>query len=362
MIDRRFYPKIRQIRVRELAKVCNMQVIGDLDFDVSSVAPLTTAKNTELSFFGNKKYLEQLKKTSAGAVIVTEDNIPDLPKGVLALVTKNVMVAYGHALEILYPDEGHLHHISGNAKIYESAKIGKDCYICDNVYIGEDAEIGDDVIIGHNCVIGKGCKIGSGSRIRSNVTISHSILGENVIVNSGARIGESGFGIIPDGERMVFVKQLGRVLIGDYVRIGANTTIDRGSVEDTIIGDNTIIDNLVQIGHNVHIGKNSIIVAQVGIAGSSKIGNGVVLAGQVGVSGHVSIGDGVVVAAKSGIASNIEEKQIVGGIPAVDINIWKRQSILLKMMVMSRKKGGNTSEKKSERLSFMAWFRRFFGR
>lgn len=362
MIDRRFYPEIRRVRVRELAAACNMQVVGDWDFDISSVATLSAAKNTELSFFGNKKYLEQLRNTSAGAVIVTEENVSDLPKGVLALVTANVMVAYGHALEILYPDEGHLHHISSKAQIYESAVIGKDCYICDNVYIGEDVEIGDDVIIGHNCVIGKGCKIGSGSRIRSGVTVSHAILGKNVIVNSGARIGESGFGIIPDGERMVFVKQLGRVLIGDYVRIGANTTIDRGSVEDTIIGDNTIIDNLVQIGHNVHIGNNSIIVAQVGIAGSSKIGNGVVLAGQVGVSGHVTIGDGVVVAAKSGIASDVAEKQVVGGIPAVDINIWKRQAILLKMMVMSRKKNGSDSEKKSGRLSFISWFRRFFGR
>lgn len=360
MIDKRFFSEIRKVRARDLAAACGMRVVGDWDFEISSIATLKSASRTELSFFGNKKYLEDLRRTSAGAVIVSEDNIGDLPQGVLGLVAPKVMVAYGRALEILYPDDGHLHHISSTATIYESATIGKDCYICGNTYIGEDVEIGDDVIIGHNTVIGKGCKIGKGSRIRSNVTISHSILGENVIVNSGARIGESGFGIIPDGERMVFVRQLGRVLIGDRVRIGANTTIDRGSVDDTVIGDDTIIDNLVQVGHNVHIGNNSIIVAQVGIAGSSKIGNGVVLAGQVGVSGHVTVGDGVVVAAKSGIASNIADKQIVGGIPAVDINVWKRQSILLKMMVMGRKRK-NSDTKSSGKISFMSWFRRFFG-
>ena len=363
MIDNRFYPQIKKVKVRDLAAACGMDVVGEGDFEISSVATLKKATSTELSFYGNKKYLDDLKNTKAGAVIVSKEDVVNLPKGVLALVSqKKVMVDYGYALQILFPDEGHLHHISCKTQIYESAVIGKDCYICDNTYIGEDVEIGDDVIIGHNSVIGKGCKIGSGCRIRSNVTISHSILGDNVIVNSGARIGESGFGIIPDKDKMVFVKQVGRVLIGNNVRIGANTTIDRGSVEDTVIGDNTIIDNLVQIGHNVHVGNNSIIVAQVGIAGSSTIGNGVILAGQVGVSGHVSIGDGAVIAAKSGIASDVAPKRIMGGIPAVDIGIWKRQSILLKMMVSKRKKNTNDAKKISRRLSFIEWFKRFFGR
>lgn len=361
MVDKRFYSGIRKIKVRELAAACGMEIIGDWDFEVSSVATLQSATSSELSFFGNKKYLVDLKNTSAGAVIIAEENIPDLPRGTLGLVAKKVMVAYGHVLSILYPEEDHLHHISGTAQIHESVTIGRDCYICGNTYIGEDVEIGDDVIIGTNTVIGRGCKIGSGSRIRSNVTISHAILGEKVIVNSGARIGESGFGIIPDGNRMVFIKQMGRVIIGDRVRVGANTTIDRGSVEDTVIGNDTIIDNLVQIGHNVHVGNNSIIVSQVGIAGSSRIGNGVVLAGQVGVSGHVTIGDRVTVAAKSGVASDIAENQIVGGIPAVDINIWKRQSILLKMMVMSRRKAG-PGQNPGKKLSFIHWFKRFFGR
>ena len=136
---------------------------------------------------------------------------------------------------------------------------------------------------------------------------------------------------------MIYVKQLGSVIIGDRVRIGANTTIDRGSIEDTMIGNDTIIDNLVQIAHNVSIGERSILVAQVGIAGSTKIGNDVVLAGQVGVVGHIEIGDGAIAAAKSGVASNVEAGQIVGGIPAVDANIWKRQAAFLKTSVTKKK-------------------------
>jgi UDP-3-O-[3-hydroxymyristoyl] glucosamine N-acyltransferase len=169
------------------------------------------------------------------------------------------------------------------------------------------------------------------------VVISHSIIGNNVLINSGTCIGESGFGIIPTGKEMVYIRQLGRVIVGDRVRIGANVTIDRGSIDDTIIGNDTIIDNLVQIAHNVHIGDRSILVAQVGIAGSTKIGNDVVLAGQVGVSGHIEIGDGAIAAAKSGIASSVEAGKIVGGIPAVDVNTWKRQAAFLKMSVTQKK-------------------------
>ena len=135
---------------------------------------------------------------------------------------------------------------------------------------------------------------------------------------------------------MVYIKQLGRVIIGDNVRIGANTTIDRGAVEDTIIGDNTIIDNLVQIAHNVKVGKMVTLVSQVGIAGSSSIGDGSVLAGQVGISGHVHVGKRVIIAAKSGVASSVEDGKIIGGIPAVDIMTWKRQSVFLKRAVTKK--------------------------
>jgi UDP-3-O-[3-hydroxymyristoyl] glucosamine N-acyltransferase len=340
MVDANFFGEIEKVKVSELAAACGFEIIGDGDFEISGIAILKNATTNELSFFGNRKYLADLKTTAAGAVILTKDNISDLPIGTIGLVYPNATIGYASALNILYPSKNPPSRICETAKIHESAEIGSACRIGENVVIESDVILGNNVVIGHNCVIEKGCKIGDGGRIRNNVTISHSLIGCDVIVNSGARIGESGFGIIPTGQGMIHVKQLGRVIIGDRVRIGANTTIDRGSVEDTVIGDDTIIDNLVQIAHNVQIGNRSILVAQVGIAGSTKIGNDVVLAGQVGVSGHIEIGDRAIAAAKSGIASSVEAGKTVGGIPAVDAGIWKRQAAFLKMSVTRKKKIG----------------------
>ncbi|MDR2723710.1 MAG: UDP-3-O-(3-hydroxymyristoyl)glucosamine N-acyltransferase [Holosporaceae bacterium] len=337
MVDKGFFGEIRKIYVSKLADACNFKIVGDKDFQIYGIATLENASEKDLSFFGNKKYLHALRKTTAGVVIITENNISDLPAGVIGLVYPNVMIGYANALNILYPASERSPLISATARIHKSARIGTGCDIGEYVIIEENVEIGNDVVIGHNCVIEKNCRIGNGGRIRNNVTISHSIIGNNVLINSGACIGESGFGIIPTGSEMIYVQQLGRVIIGDGVRIGANTTVDRGSIGDTIIDNNTIIDNLVQVAHNVCIGERSVLVAQVGIAGSTKIGNDVVIAGQVGVSGHIEIGDGAIVTAKSGIASSIDAGKIVGGIPAVDVDIWRRQVAFLKMAV-SRKK------------------------
>jgi UDP-3-O-[3-hydroxymyristoyl] glucosamine N-acyltransferase len=337
MIDRAFWKEPRKIMVSELATICGFVKVGDGDFSISDVATLERATASELSFLGNRKYIQDLKNTKAGAVIVTEANLKDLPTGVIGLVFLNATVGYALAVDLLYRDNEHLCHICATARIHETAKIGSNCYIGDNVFLGENVEIGDNVYIGRNTVIEDNCKIGSGGCIRNNVVISNSIIGKNVRINSGAIIGESGFGILPTGSGMIYVKQLGRVIIGDRVRIGANTCIDRGSLDDTVIDDDTIIDNLVQIAHNVKIGKRSILVSQVGIAGSTEIGNDVVLAGQVGVAGHIRIGDNAVAAAKSGIAASIEPGQVVGGIPALDADLWKRQVVFLKRAVTKKK-------------------------
>jgi UDP-3-O-[3-hydroxymyristoyl] glucosamine N-acyltransferase len=323
--------------VSELARICGFDRRGGADFRISGVATLKNASKHDLSFFGNKKYLADLKNTSAGAVIVTENNVPDLPNETAGLVYPNAMIGLAKALEALCPREVCPPHICSTAVVHGSARIGSSCRLGEHVVIEENVRIGDNVVIGHNSVVGKGCRIGSGGRIGNNVSIACSIIGNDVLINSGARIGESGFGIIPTGKGMVYVRQLGRVVIGDRVRIGANTTVDRGSLEDTVIGNDTIIDNLVQIAHNVSVGERAVLVAQVGIAGSTRLGNDVVLAGQVGVVGHLEIGDGVIVAAKSGVASGVEAGKIVGGIPAVDADIWKRQIAFLKMSVTKKK-------------------------
>lgn len=337
MIDQNFFGELKKVMLLELAAICGFKTINERNFLISGVSVLDKATRDELSFFGNRKYINDFRKTSAGAVIITEKDVVDLPKDTVGLIYPNATIGYAKAINVLWKETPHIAHISDTAKVHETAKIGAGCKIGENVFIGEGAEIGENTCIEHNSVIGNFCKIGANGKIGNNVTISYSIIGKNAIIHSGARIGESGFGIIPMPEGTIYVPQLGRVVIGDNVRIGANTTIDRGSIEDTTVGNGTIIDNLVQIGHNVQIGERSILVAQVGIAGSTKIGNGVVLAGQVGVAGHIHIGDGVVAAAKSGIAASIEPGKIVGGIPAVDIGTWKRQASFLKTAVTRKK-------------------------
>lgn len=347
MIDTRFYNELTRMSVSQLASICGFEIASSNpdfsedtfeDFEICNISTLKNATRSDLSFFGNRKYLQDLRETNAGVVIATSKDIKDVPEGSIALVCSNATIGYAMALNILYPKDLYFSKISKTVVVHPSARVGSGCHLGDYSIIGENVEIGDNVFIGDHTVIEKGCRIGAGSSIGNNVTISHSIIGERVIIHSGARLGESGFGIVPTGQTMIYIPQLGRVLVGDRVRIGANTTIDRGSIGDTAIGDDTIIDNLVQIGHNVTIGKMCIIVAQVGIAGSTTIGDGVVLAGQVGVAGHIEIGDGVIAAAKSGIASSIKPGQIVGGIPAVDVEIWKRQAAFLKSSVSRKKK------------------------
>lgn len=338
MIDSRFFNELIKMKASDLAGKCGFKMVGGKDFTIIGVSTLKNATKGDLSFFGNKKYLNDLKGASAGAIIVTEKNVSDVPEGVMAMVFPNATIGYAKALNILYPKEKYQINVSETAIIHKTARIGSGCHIGNYVVIGENVEIGDNVFIGDHTSIERGCKIGSGGYIHDNVTISHSVIGDDVIINSGARLGESGFGIIPTEKSMIYIPQLGRVVIGERVRIGSNTTIDRGSIGDTTIGSDTIIDNLVQIGHNVTIGKMSIIVAQVGIAGSANVGNGVVLAGQVGVAGHIEIGDGAIVMAKSGVAGNVKAGRIMGGIPAVDAEIWRRQVAFLKSSVIKKRK------------------------
>lgn len=340
-----FYKPPKKFLASELANLCDCKLIGDGKKVINNVGILKHAKENELSFLGNPKYLDDLKNTKAGLVIVDEKYLSYVPSGTAAILTKNVMPTYGRLLEVMFDDSENTknsEYIDNTAVIHESARIGKNARISAYVVVGPNAEIGDNCSIDSFTKIGANVKLGSSCEISSNVSIDYAILGDNVRVHAGAKIGQPGFGIVPAGDHMVYIKQLGRVVIGNNVRIGANTTIDRGAIEDTVIGDDTIIDNLVQIAHNVRVGCMVTLVSQVGIAGSSVIDDGAILAGQVGVSGHIRVGKHVVVAAKSGIASSIEDGCMVGGIPAVDIMTWKRQSAFLKRSV--NKKGTNKDE------------------
>jgi len=248
------------------------------------------------------------------------EDLPLVPNDTTKIICRDPYITYAYVLDLLV-EEALETHIPSHTSISKSAKIGTNCAIGPNCYIGDNVVIGDGVIIGHN------------------VTLQNCHIGNNSILHPGVRIGQDGFGFIlgVDGN-MKKIKQLGMVIIGTNVEIGANTSVDRGSINDTIIGDYTKIDNLVQIGHNVTIGKNCIICAQVGIAGSTIIGDYVIIGGQSGISGHISIGNKVQIAAKSGVIGDINDNLKVGGYPAINITDWHRQSILLRNMSNSTKK------------------------
>jgi UDP-3-O-[3-hydroxymyristoyl] glucosamine N-acyltransferase len=206
--------------------------------------------------------------------------------------------------------------------------------------VGANTEIGEGTWLGPGVVIGEGVVVGRDCRIHANVTLSHCIVGARVTVFPGARIGQDGFGFAPDPRGHVTVPQLGRVLIHDDVRIGANTTIDRGAGPDTVIGAGCRIDNLVQIGHNVVLGRGCIVVAQAGIAGSTRLGDFVVLGGQAGLTGHLTIGAGAQVAAQAGVMDDVPPGAIYGGSPAIPARDWHRQTVAVRKLVKKERGDG----------------------
>ncbi len=337
MADQRFFDNNGPISLRQIIDLTGAVVPSNktvnLDIEIDDIAPLESADTKNLSFLINSKYLSIFKESKAGFCFVAEKFAGQAPHSMTTLIHSNPYKAYAIAANRFYPPAKINNTIASSANISKSAQIGKDCQIGNFVVIEDGVIIGDNSQIDHNTVIKRNVVIGSNTRIASNVTISHSIIGNNVIIHPGVSIGQDGFGFASDHTGHLKVPQLGIVRIGNFVEIGANTTIDRGSSQDTIISDMCQIDNLVQLGHNVKLGKGCVIVAQAGIAGSSKLGDFVVLGGQVGIAGHLNIGHQVQIAAQSGVVQDIPDKQIMGGSPAVAIRKWHRQNFALQKLV-----------------------------
>lgn len=339
MADTRFFTNVGPFGIEELVDISGA-VLGGADTSgtrFTDVSPLDRASVTDVSFLDNKKYKDKFKVSTAGLCIVRPEFEEQAPDGMALLLSSDPYTAYAKVASAFYPGPHPSETISEYARIHSSAIIGKACSIAAGVVIGPKVKIGDNCSIEGNTVISQGCEIGKGSQIGSNVSLQCCLIGEFAIIHPGARVGQDGFGFAPGAQGHRKVPQLGAVIIGDHVEIGANTTIDRGTGPDTVIGDGTKIDNLVQIGHNVEVGRHCFIVAHVGISGSTKVGDFTMIGGQVGIAGHLQIGSGVKVAAQSGIMRNVGDGETVGGSPAQPMKVWMREIAMVQKM--AKKKG-----------------------
>lgn len=312
----------------ELAKVVDAQVEGDTNITINGLATLGQAQEGQLGFLANPKYSRQLETTRASGVIITAEMKKNCP--VAALVTSSPYLAYAKISRLFdnkpVPETAYLHP---GAVISEKASVHPTVHVGANAVIEDGVELAKGVRVGPGCVIGAGCKIGEDSTLSANVSLYHDIqVGSRCLVHSGVVIGADGFGFANDQGKWEKIAQLGKVCIGDDVEIGAGTTIDRGALDDTVIGDGVIIDNQVQIAHNVKVGNGTAIAGCTAIAGSSEIGRNCTIAGAVGIVGHLKIADNVHITAMTLVTKSITEPGAYSSGTGMDVHgAWRKNAI-----------------------------------
>ncbi len=340
MADPRFFDRAGPHLLDALAALSGARLQDPADGGrlFGDVAPLETAGPDDVTFLDNRKYVDAFAASRAGAAFVDERDAGRAPAGMALLFATDPYRAFARAAQAFYPAPPVVPRRAPTAIVDPAASVPGDCEIGEHVVIAAGVRLGARVQIGANSVIAAGVELGEDCRVGANVTLSHCLIGARVVLHPGVRIGQPGFGFAVDTGGPVKVPQLGRVIIGDDVDIGANTTIDRGSGHDTVIGDGSMIDNLVQIGHNVSLGRGVVLAGQVGISGSTKLGDFVMVGGQSGFAGHLKIGSGARIAARSGLMRDVEAGATVGGNPAVPFTLFMRQIAILQRL--ARKKDG----------------------
>lgn len=318
-------------RLKELANRLSLNAHGDAE--ITSVAAIDDAGSNDITFVSSKSYLKHLADCKAGAVILKPEwqSQTHLP----VLLADNPYYSYAQVCHLLYPDEyTKTPYIAATAVVDPTAKVGEDAVISERVYIGANVTIGDKAYLAPGVVIQEGVTIGDNARIHSNVVVQPNChVGHRVIFHPGAVIGSDGFGLAPNKGEWLKIPQVGRVVIGDDVEIGANTTIDRGANRDTVIENGVKLDNLIQVAHNVHIGAHTAIAAKVGIAGSANIGKNCTIGGAAVVLGHLFVADHVHIHAQSMVTNDITEAgEYASGTPLEPVSSWRKNRARFKQL------------------------------
>ncbi|WP_309604731.1 UDP-3-O-(3-hydroxymyristoyl)glucosamine N-acyltransferase [Phenylobacterium sp.] len=336
MPDPRFFEALGPVTLAELAALTGAEIAdpGAATRRVRAVSVLGSAAADTVTFVSDHRRLPQARETAAAACFIEAPGQGALPPGCAALVTSSPQRAYALAACRLHQPRLAL----GKVAIAVDASLEPGVVLGPGVVVGEGARIGRGSRIGANTVIGPGVAIGRDCEIAANVTLGFALIGDRVRILAGAVIGEPGFGATAGATGLMDIPQLGRVIVQDGVTIGANTCIDRGAFDDTVIGENTKIDNQVQIGHNVRVGRNCALAAHTGISGSVVIGDGVQFGGRAGVADHISIGDGARIGAGAGVIKNVPAGETWAGYPARPIRRWMREVAWLSRMAGRREK------------------------
>jgi len=332
-----FFTRSAPIRLADLAERLGALLPPSANREalIEDVKPLAEAEARHLTFLDNRKYVPQLAETRAGACLIAAPFADRVPPPTAALTLKAPYRGFAMALQLFYPDALQPKAAmvaAGEPLVHPSARLAAGARVEPGAVIGREATVGPDTtvaagaLIGYRVMVGEGCYIGPG------VSLTHAIVGNRVILHAGVRIGQDGFGFAMGPQGHLKVPQIGRVIIHDDVEIGANSCVDRGALKDTVIGEGTKIDNLVQIGHNVVIGRHCVIVGQTGISGSTELGDFVVMGGQSGAVGHIKVGSGAQIAGGGHAKDDVPAGARMGGTPAVPMAEWARQIAALKRL------------------------------